>query len=107
MIISLCDKSIATSGNYRNFYIKDGKNTPIPLIRTLDTLHNKIFWCNRYADDCMTADAYATAFMTMGLEQSKELASKLPGLHYYFIYENEDGGYGIEQSDGFDQYIAH
>ena len=48
VIISLCDKSIATSGNYRNFYIKDGKNTPIPLIRTLDTLHNKIFWCNRY-----------------------------------------------------------
>jgi len=108
VIISLCDKSIATSGNYRNFYIKDGKK----YAHTIDPhtgypSQQDILGATVIADDCMTADAYATAFMTMGLEQSKELASKLPGLHYYFIYENEDGGYGIEQSDGFNQYIAH
>lgn len=107
VIISLCDKSIATSGNYRNFYIKDGKK----YAHTIDPVtgypsQQDILGATVIADDCMTADAYATAFMVMGLQESIKLAREIPGLHYYFIYEKEDGGYGIEQSQGFNQYIV-
>jgi len=52
----------------------------------------------------MTADAYATAFMAMGLEKSKEMAKGFPELHYYFIYQKPDGTTGIEYSDGFEQF---
>jgi len=59
------------------------------------------------ADDCMTADAYATAFMAMGMERSKEVAKELPGLYYYFIYEKPDSTFGIEYSDNFEQFFTH
>jgi|AGTN01.2.fsa_nt_gi Membrane-associated lipoprotein involved in thiamine biosynthesis len=106
-ILSLCDKSLATSGNYRNYYIKEGKkyahtidpHTGYP--SQLDILGATVI-----ADDCMTADAYATAFMVMGMEKSKELAKELPGVHYYFIYENPDSTFGITYSEGFEQFFT-
>lgn len=107
-VLSLCDKSLATSGNYRNYYIKDGKkyahtidpHTGYP--SQLDILGATVI-----ADDCMTADAYATAFMAMGMERSTEIAGTIDGLHYYFIYEKTDGSIGIEYSDGFEQFFAN
>lgn len=108
VIVSLCDKSLATSGNYRNFYLKDGKK----YAHTIDPhtgypSQMDILGATVIADDCMTADAYATAFMTMGLEKSKKLASELPDLHYYFIYETEEGKYGVDFSEGFDQFFVN
>lgn len=107
-VFSLCDKSIATSGNYRNYYIKDGKkyahtidpHTGYP--SQLDILGATVI-----ADDCMTADAYATAFMTMGMEKSIEIAKNLPGLYYYFIYEKPDGSLGVKYSEEFEQFILN
>jgi thiamine biosynthesis lipoprotein len=58
------------------------------------------------ADDCMTADAYATAFMAMGLDKSVGVAHKIPGLHYYFIYVKPDGSVDSMFSDEFDQFLA-
>lgn len=108
VIVSLCDKSLATSGNYRNYYLKDGKK----YAHTIDPhtgypSQMDILGATVIADDCMTADAYATAFMTMGLEKSKKLASELPDLHYYFIYETEEGKYGVDFSEGFDQFFVN
>ena len=108
VILSLCDKSLATSGNYRNFYIKEGKK----YAHTIDPhtgypSRQNILGATVIADDCMTADAYATAFMTMGLEQSINVANELPGLHYYFIYENGEGSYGVEYSPGFEQFFVN
>ncbi|MEA4917134.1 FAD:protein FMN transferase [Proteiniphilum sp.] len=106
-VLSLCDKSIATSGNYRNYYIKDGKK----YAHTIDPISGypsqlDILGATVIADDCMTADAYATAFMVMGLKKSIETAKKLAGIHYYFIYEKNDGSFGVEYSDGFEQFFV-
>lgn len=66
-IVQLCKKgAIATSGNYRNFYIKDGKkyaHTIDP--RTGYPAEQSVLSATIVANDCMTADAYATAFMAM------------------------------------------
>lgn len=107
-IISLCNKSMATSGNYRNYYVKDGKK----YAHTIDPVSGypsqlDILGATVIADDCMTADAYATAFMVMGMEQSVKVAREIPGLDYYFIYEKADGSFGIEYSDGFEQFFAN
>lgn len=106
-ILSLCDKALATSGNYRNYYIKDGKK----YAHTIDPQsgypsQTDILGATVIADDCMTADAFATAFMTMGIEKSKAVAATVPGLDYLFIYEMADGSFGTVQSEGFEQFIT-
>jgi len=44
------------------------------------------------ADDAMTADAYATCFMVMGLEKSIEFLKKENGLDAFLIYSDSTGG---------------
>lgn len=107
VILSLCNKSMATSGNYRNYYVKDGKK----YAHTIDPhtgypSQQDILGATVLADDCMTADAYATAFMAMGMEKSIEMAKEIAGLHYYFIYEKNDSTFGILYSGGFEQFIT-
>ncbi len=107
IILSICDKAVATSGNYRNYYIKDG----VKYSHTIDPQtgypsEQNILGATIIADDCMTADAYATAFMAMGVEKSVEVAQTIPGLHYYFIYVKPDGKVDSMFSDEFDQFLV-
>ena len=88
-VLSISDKGMATSGNYRNFYYKDGKkyaHTIDP--RTGYPVQHNILSATVIAKDCATADAYATAFMVMGLERSKALVDSLPGVEALFLYQN-------------------
>jgi len=57
------------------------------------------------APDCMSADAFATAFMIMGMEKSMKLVKKLDGIEAYFIYSDEKGDFSTEISDGFREII--
>ena len=69
MIIQFTGGAIATSGNYRNYYIHEGKkyaHTINP--RTGYPVQRDILSSSVYAPTCMEADAYATAFMVLGLE---------------------------------------
>ena len=43
------------------------------------------------APDCATADAYATAFMVLGVEGAQKVLDKHKELRVYFIYEDTDG----------------
>lgn len=108
LILSVCDKAVATSGNYRNFYVKDG----VKYSHTIDPQtgypsEQDILGATIIADDCMTADAYATAFMAMGLEKSVEVAKTISGLHYYFIYVKSDGEVDVLFSDEFQQFMVN
>lgn len=106
-VLSLCNKSLATSGNYRNFYVREGKkyaHTINP--HTGYPAETDLLGATVIADDCMTADAYATAFVAMGIDNSVEVAKGVEGLHYYFIFANEDGSFGTVYSDGFEQFFA-
>ena len=72
---------MATSGNYRNFYIKDGRK----YAHTIDPregcpVQRDILSATIVAPDAMTADAYATAFMVLGSEEAKPYALKCPAL---------------------------
>lgn len=107
IILSICDKAVATSGNYRNYYMKDG----VKYSHTIDPQtgypsEQDILGATVIAEDCMTADAYATAFMAMGVEKSVEVANSIPGLHYYFIYVKPDGKVDSMFSDEFNQFIV-
>lgn len=108
-VIQLCKKGgVATSGNYRNYYIKDGKkyaHTIDP--RTGYPSEQSILSATIVAEDCITADAYATAFMAMGLEKAREAAKNIPGIEYYVIYSDENGKHQIEYSTGMLQYLPN
>jgi len=72
--IQLTNKSVATSGNYRKFYELDGRkySHTISPVSGRPVRYN-ILSATVIADDAATADAYATAFMVMGVEQSLAL----------------------------------
>ncbi|MDR2473970.1 MAG: FAD:protein FMN transferase [Tannerella sp.] len=90
-IVKLCDKSgLATSGNYRNYYIRDGKK----YAHTIDPKTgypsgNSMLSATIIAADCMTADALATACMALGEERALNMLSKLPDIRYFLIIADE------------------
>lgn len=91
-VIPVTDIAMATSGNYRNFYMKDGRkyahtidpHTCMPVSHTL--LSATVF-----APDCATADALATSMMVMGLDSAQALCARHPEIQAYFIFQAPDG----------------
>jgi thiamine biosynthesis lipoprotein len=91
-IVSLDNIAIATSGNYRNFYIKDGKKYAhtISPFTGYPVRHNMLS-VSVFAKDCATADAYATAFMVLGLQEALDIVVANNELEAYFIYSDQHG----------------
>jgi len=101
--IILCGKrGLATSGNYRNFYVKDGKKYGhIIDPRTGYPSEDNITSVSIVASDCMTADAYATAFMVMGVEAASRLTETISDIEYYIVYpDDSDYSYQKKYSKG-------
>lgn len=99
---------VATSGDYRNYYIKDGRkyaHTIDP--RTGYPAGQSILSATILAEDCMTADAYATACMAMGLSEAKEMAEKLSTIEYFIIYADEDGRQQVAYSPGMLSFLPN
>ncbi|MEG0888343.1 MAG: FAD:protein FMN transferase [Bacteroides sp.] len=106
-ILALTDVGLATSGNYRNFYYKDGKkyaHTIDP--RTGYPVQHNILSATVVAEDCMTADALATAFMVMGLEKAETFANAHPTIDACFIYSDEKGTPQMFFTEGMKKYMA-
>ncbi len=106
-VLSLSHIGLATSGNYRNFYIKDGKK----YAHTIDPksgypVQHSLLSASIIAPKCMVADAYATACMVLGLEQSLEMIEQLDGVEGYFIYVDEEGQNKVNYTDGFAKIIV-
>ena len=106
-IIEINNKSLTTAGNYRKFFVENG----VKYGHTIDPktgypAKNTLLSATVVADDAVTADAWDTAFMVLGLEKSKELLKKLPGIEVYFIYSNEKGEYEIFCSEGLKKMIS-
>lgn len=90
-IAKLKDRSLATSGNYRNFYEKDGQIfAHIIDPRTGYTANHNLLSASVFARDCMTADAFATAFMVLGLEESIRIVEEDPDLEAIFVFKSEE-----------------
>jgi len=107
LIIRLENKAIATSGNYRKFTIMEGKKYAHQMDpKTGFPTNNTLLSVTVIADDCITADAYATALSVMGLEKAQAYLASHREIEAYLIASNEDGSYKIVQSALFDAYVA-
>ncbi|XOD69102.1 MAG: FAD:protein FMN transferase [Flavobacteriales bacterium AspAUS03] len=94
--LSLRDRALATSGNYRKF--KTDPKTGKKYVHTIDyktgrPVINNLLSVSTLAKNCMTADGYATTFMVLGIEGAKVLLKTHPelGIEAYFIYVDETG----------------
>lgn len=91
-IVSLSNKGMATSGNYRNFYEIDGKrysHTINP--KTGFPVEHSLLSATIIAKNCMLADAYATACMVMGVEQSIKFFERNKEIEGLLVFQNEKG----------------
>ncbi len=105
-ILGISNVGLATSGNYRQFYFRDGKkyaHTIDP--RTGYPVNHNLLSATVIAESAMQADAYATAFMVLGLEKSLELCRQIDKLECYLIYEDEYGLIQTQNTDGFNQFF--
>jgi len=90
--VPLQTSAMATSGTYRKFKIDDNGNRFAHIINTKTGYPSKtnILSVSVIAKDCMTADAYATAFQAMGIEKVTTFLSSHPELKVFLIFENEN-----------------
>ena len=105
-VLGLSNRALATSGNYRNYYVEDGKK----YAHTIDPrsgypASHSLLSATVLAPTCMEADAWATAFMVLGVEASKALLSDLPELDVCFIYHEGEAD-AVYLTDGFRRLIV-
>lgn len=89
-IVKLNNMALATSGNYRNFYVD---SSGVKRAHTLDPktgypVQHSLLSASVKAKDCMTADGYATALMVLGFEESKKVIKKVSDIEAFLIYDN-------------------
>ncbi len=98
-VVSLFNKSMASSGNYRKNRVdlvtgKEYVHTINPLTGSAEK--SDVLGATVIADNCAVADAWATAFMAMGLERSKEILGREEGIEAYLVYSD-----GVFMTEGF------
>ena len=97
---------LATSGNYRNYYEKEGRrygHTINPA--TGYPAEQDVLSATVIAPTAIEADAYATAIMVMGRERAKTLAEEQPHIAYYLIYTDSINNIAVEQSPSFAHFL--
>lgn len=105
-IIALNNKAVATSGNYRNFYIENGKkyaHTINP--HTGYPVEHNLLSASVLANNCMTADALATACMVLGTDKTMDLLSGYDGVDFFLIYADSTGQHQVLYTEGFYNYM--
>lgn len=100
-IVKLEDLAIASSGDYRRFFIEDG----IKYAHHIDPktgypTKNNLLSVSVFSKQCISSDAFATGIMVMGVEKAKLFLSQHPELQVYLIYSDEKGNYQTYETDG-------
>ncbi len=105
--VQLVDKALVTSGSYRKYYEKDGRrysHTINP--KTGYPITHSLLSVSVLADAAATADAYATAFMVMGLDKAVQFLADNKNLDAFFIYSDVNGDLQTYASDGINEILV-
>jgi len=105
IIVKLNSGSLATSGSYRKFRMKDGIRYSHAIDpRTFSPVQHSLLSVTVIGEDCMDVDAYATVFLILGVEASLDFLRD-KSLEAYFISDDGLGGFKTEMTPGFQRYI--
>ena len=108
-IIALESAAIATSGDYRNYFEKDGKRYSHSIDpRTGRPIEHRLASVTVVADRCIDADAWATAFLVMGDEAALEIANQQSIAVYMLVKAKVEAKdqFTAVYSDAFKQYLT-
>jgi len=101
--VTLNRQAIATSGNYRRFFLAGEKvYSHIINPETGRPVDNNLVSVSVIAFSCMEADAYATAFFVLGYDKSIKIIEKDSSLEAYFIVKEDDNSFKSYKSSGFE-----
>ena len=106
-VVELNNVSLATSGNYRNFYVRNGQK----FVHTINPMTgypemNRLLSASVMSPECITADAFATALMVMGFERSISFAREPAAPDMYLIAGGDTTAFEIFATDGFSRFLA-
>ncbi len=107
-IIALKDAALATSGNYRKFWVCEESGIKYSHIinpKTGFPIWNHLLSVSVISSSCMDADAYATACMVMGTKRATQFIENKKELEAYLVYTDEDGKWKTYITKGFSKYI--
>lgn len=101
-IVALQDQALATSGDYRNFFVKDGvRYAHIIDPRTGYPVANRVVSASIQGGDCTLADGLATAVLVMGAEKGMALIQRIDGIEGLIVVSRPDGRLEDHFSTGF------
>lgn len=106
-IIALKNRSLATSGNYRKYYEKNG----VKFVHTINPASgypvvSNLLSATVVAGDCATADAYATALMVFGVERAIAFLNENSFLDAYLVYADAEGKFRVYVTPGLQRFIV-
>ncbi|MFP8489929.1 FAD:protein FMN transferase [Gracilimonas sp. Q87] len=109
-ILELKDKALATSGNYRKFWVDE--ETGARYSHTIDPqtgypAKNSLLSASIISDSAMDADAYATVCMVKGLEECREFLNAKDELEGYLIYDDGSSNWGTYVTEGFEEFVVN
>lgn len=110
MIVELRNKSLATSGNYRKYWVDS--ETGMKYAHTIDPksgfpARNQLLSVSIISNECIDADAYATTCMVMGLSAATAYIDGKEGVEAYFISTDENGDWKVNFTKGFEEFIVN
>lgn len=106
-VVTLENKGLATSGSYRKYYEEDGKRYSHAIDpKTGHPVTHNLLSVTVLANTAAEADAYATAFLVMGLEKSLNLLEQMDDLEAYFISWNADNTFETTSTPGMRKYFT-
>lgn len=106
-IAHITDRALATSGNYRKFYIENGIKYSHEIDpKTGYPAKNTLLSVSVLADDCAMADGLATACMVMGKERTIEFLRAHPEFGAYLIYSDDKGNFKTWFSPNLDKVFS-
>lgn len=106
-IIALQNRGMATSGNYRNYYMRDS----VKISHTINPatgypVSHTLLSATVLANNCMMADAYATAMMVIGKDKAIALDSALSEIEVFLIYDDGNGGFKTFASESLKPFLS-
>ena len=100
-VVPLSGQSLATSGDYRNFYLHEGRRYTHEIDpATAAPVHHTLASVSVVASDCTLADAWSTALFVAGPERGLAMARQ-QGLAAYFVVRQGDGRFGTHATPAF------
>ncbi len=106
-IAKLENLAIATSGNYRRFFIENGIRYGHHIDPKMGyPTKNNLLSASIFAKECISSDANATGVLVLGLEKAKVFLQAHPELQAYLIYSDDKGNYQVYETPGLKSIIT-